>query len=132
MKILKLMSFVAIAFISHQLFAGMEEVCSYRKDIRTFPLQEQYEKVRYQAQFVKCMAGFDGKPNAEIFMDKGIKECFFYQRPDHRPAFRDKKDNLVPCVKFSCASFQTVMDANCKNFNTNPIPGLKQNKDRLQ
>ena len=127
MKILKLISIVAFAFISHQLFAGMEEVCSYRKDMKDLPLPEQYEKVRYQAQFVKCMAGFDSKPNAEIFMDKGIKECFFYQRPDHRPAF---KGNIVPCVKMSCASFQTVMDADCKSFNTKSR-GPQHNKNRL-
>lgn len=129
MKILKLISFLAIALFSYQSFsAGMEEVCSYRKDMKDLPLPQQYEKVRYDAQFIKCMAGFDSKPNAEIFMDKGIKECFFYQRPDHRPAF---KGNIVPCVKMSCTSFQTVMDANCKNFNTKPIPGLGHNKNRL-
>jgi hypothetical protein len=129
MKILKLVYVFSIAFMSQQLFAGMEEYCSYAKNIKGLPLPQQYERVRYDAQFIKCMAGFDSKPNAEIFMDKGIKECFFYQRPDHRPAF---KNNIVPCVKMSCASFQTVMDENCKNFNTKPIKGLNHTKDRLK
>jgi hypothetical protein len=128
MKVFKLIFFVAIASISYQSFAGVEEVCSYRRNLKDFTLQQQYEIVRHDAQFIKCMAGFDKKPNAEIFMDKGIKECFFYQRPDHRPAF---KNNIVPCVKMSCASFQTVMDANCKNFNTKPIKELGHNKNRL-
>ncbi len=118
MKILKLMSFVAFAFFSSQLFsAGMEEVCSYAKNNKDLPLAKQYENVRYQAQFVKCMAGFDSKPNAHEFMDKGIKACFFYQRPDHRPAFRN---NIVPCVKLVCDSFRTPMDADCMNYNTKP------------
>lgn len=128
MKILKLMSFIAITLFSHQLFsAGMEEVCSYRRDMKDLPVQQQFEKVRYDAQFIKCMAGFDAKPNAQDFMDKGIKACYFYQRPDHRPAF---KGNVVPCVKLICDSFRTVMDDDCKNYNTKP-KRPEHNKNRL-
>lgn len=128
MRILKLMSFLAVTFLSFQSFsAGMEEVCSYARDNKDLPLEKQYERVRYQAQFIKCMAGFDSKPNAHEFMDKGIKACYFYQRPDHRRAFIGNK---VPCVKLVCESFRTPMDADCVNYNTKP-KRPDHNKNRL-
>ena len=118
MKILKFISLVGIFFLSLPLFsAGIEEVCNYGKDNMNLSKEKQWERVRYQAQFTKCMAGFDAKPNAKDYMDKGIKACFFYFRNDHRPAF---KNNIVPCVKLVCDSFSAKMDEDCQNYNTKP------------
>lgn len=128
MRILKLMSFLAVFFLSFQSFsAGMEEVCSYSRTNKDLPLEKQYEKVREDAQFIKCMPGFNAKPNAHEFMDKGIKACYFYQRPDHRPAF---KNNLVPCVKLICESFRTPMDADCATYNKK-AKDPRHNKNKL-
>lgn len=118
MKLNKLVSFFLLTFFSVSAFsAGVEEVCDYGRKTMELNKEERFKRVRYQAQFTKCMAGFDTKPNGKSFYDKGIKGCYFYHRNDHRPAF---KKNLVPCVKVICSSFSQVMDNDCMNFNTKP------------
>ena len=115
---MKLISFVAIFFLSLPLFsAGMEEVCSYARNNSTLSKEKQWENVRYSAQFTKCMPGFDAKPNAKDYIDNGIKACFFYFRPDHRKGF---EKNMVPCVKLVCDSFSKKMDEDCQNYNDKP------------
>ncbi len=108
---MKLILFFPIFLFSFQSFsAGIMEVCNYGRDNNTLSLDKQYERVREDAQFVKCWPGI----NKEKIKNNGIKECFFYTRKDHRPAF---KNNIVPCVKMICSSSGTPMDADCQNYN---------------